>query len=153
MPDAADERIKRAFDAAVQRFCYADTIEAQEDELSNMLHHLGRLVDRHGETKRFAAKPTEHAHVAAVMLYRHKDTHESVRLAEFGDVFNDIFTSIFGCLIWTPSPEIIADRRFASYDADYLTGKPALDTTVQAFHAVYAAALADSNELPRRASE
>jgi hypothetical protein len=32
----SDTRIRRAFEAAFQRFCEADTFEGQEDELSNM---------------------------------------------------------------------------------------------------------------------
>lgn len=140
MPDATDQRIKRAFDAAFQRFCHATTVEGQEDELSNMLHHLGRLVDRHGETKRFARDPAGHSHAAAVMLYRHKDTHVAVRLASFEDVYTDIYTNLFGCLVWAPPEEVTSDDRFVPYDTAFLNGKPALDTTVAAFNAVYSVA-------------
>ena len=74
----SETRIRRAFDAAFQRFREADSFEGQEDELSNMLHHLFRLVDARGGVDKFEAEPQLAGHAAALVLMRHKDTHELV---------------------------------------------------------------------------
>jgi hypothetical protein len=132
----SDARIRRAFDAAFRRFCEADSFEGQEDELSNMLHHLFRLVEVRGGIERYEAERYLSGHAAALVLMRHKDTHKLVQVTEPADVFGDYFTNMFGRLVWNPPPEVIADNRYLRYDAVFLKGRTVLDTLRAAYDAV-----------------
>lgn len=134
----SEDRIKRAFDSAFQRFCEAQSFEDQEDEASNMLHHLGRLIDERGGVNQYVGSPAPAEHAAALLLYRHKDTHDAVRLGTTDDVFTDHFTDLFGTLVWALPPVIQNDARFGPYDVAYLVGRPVVDTLRAAFDAVFA---------------
>jgi hypothetical protein len=131
-----DSRIRRAFDAAFQRFCEADSFEGQEDELSNMLHHLFRLVEVRGGIERYEAEPYVSGHAAALVLMRHKDTHKLIQVTEPADVFGDCFTNMFGRLVWNPPAEVVADNRYLKYDAVFLEGRTVLGTLRAAYDAV-----------------
>jgi hypothetical protein len=132
----SDTRIRRAFDAAFHRFCEADSFEGQEDELSNMLHHLFRLVEARGGMDKFVAEPQLAGHAAALVLMRHKDTHELVQVTTPADVFGDYFTNMFGTMVWNPPADVVADKRYLHYDATFLKGRIVLDTLRTAYDAV-----------------
>lgn len=136
--DEADTANKRAFDAAFKRFCSAQSVEEQHDEMSNMLHQFFRAVERRGGVDAFAKDPSAHEHAAAVSLVRHKDTHEVVAIVDLRDVFSDTFTDLFGSLVWALPASVKADKRYARYDAAYLEGQPVADTLRRAFDAVIA---------------
>lgn len=130
-PNSTD-RIRRAFLAARARFASANSFDEQEDETSNMLHHLSRLVDARGGVERFASDPGGTRYAAGLVLRRHKDVHEVAVVARGGDVFSDTFTELLGTLVWTDEA-IRADKRYARYDAGAVEGKPVIDTISAAF--------------------
>lgn len=101
-----------------------------------MLHHLFRIVEARGGIKKYEADPQLAGHTAALVLMRHKDTHQLVQVTEPADVFTDYFTNKFGTLVWDAPADAVADNRYSKYDAAFLEGRPVLDTLRAAYDAV-----------------
>ena len=135
--ETKEESICRPFDAARLRLASADTFDVQRDELGNMLHQFFRLVELKGGAEILKSEPSASTAFAS-LLFRHKNAHEITRIAEPADVFIDTFTNSFGALIWNAPAEVAGDNRFTAWGTDRIVGKPALDTTTDAFNQVLA---------------
>jgi hypothetical protein len=134
--------IRRAFDAAHERFAAATSFEVQRDEMSNMLNQLFRMV----EMFKGGVGALPDGTAKRVSLYRHKDTHETTAVASEEDMFNDTFTDMFGVLVWTAPESITSDNRFERYKVSEIVGQPVVETPAQAFDE--AEALPDVEALP-----
>lgn len=125
--DGAVTRITRAFDAALSRFATADSFDEQEDEASNLLHHLYRLaVAICGEPNKqkgilgwesLISATTPAGVVPPLILLRHKDVHDHVEQTTVGDFASDSATNLTGKLHWDLGPMMDADPRTARYFA------------------------------------
>ncbi|WP_104176482.1 hypothetical protein [Cryobacterium sp. Y50] len=133
--ETREESICRPFDAARWRLAEADSFDVQRDELGHMLHQFFRLVELKGGVEILKCEPSAST-ALAILLFRHKNTHEVTRVAEPADVFIDTFTNLYGALIWDAPPEIAGDNRFTAWGTDSMVGKPALDTMTEAFNQV-----------------
>lgn len=102
-----------------------------------MLHQFFRLVELKGGAEILKSEPSASTAFAS-LLFRHKNAHEITRIAEPADVFIDTFTNSFGALIWNAPAEVAGDNRFTAWGTDRIVGKPALDTTTDAFNQVLA---------------
>ncbi|MBW9119059.1 hypothetical protein JNB63_03040 [Microbacterium trichothecenolyticum] len=134
---STEDSIVRTFGAARKRFADAMSFELQQDELGVMLDQLYRLIELRGSIKRITTEPTTPT-AMAIVLFRHKDVHESTRAAVGDDVVTDYFTNVVGALVWSAHPAVASDPRFTAYGTEHLIGSPALDTTIAAFEEVRA---------------
>lgn len=143
-------RITRAFDAAALRLAGAGTFDEQEDETSNMLHHLYRLaVEVCGDHVKGVGGWAELRHhnddralVPALIQMRHADVHAFLELSEPRDIFPPRITSLFGTLVWVVPATLPNERLrkgFANYQVrQLLDGKGALGTLHAARDAILA---------------
>lgn len=132
--EEAITRIARAFDSAVLRFLSAQTFEEQEDETSNLLHHLYRLAQaRFGDQwKGLATARGDLRLVPALVWLRHNDVHDFVQISAVTDAVSDAVTNLVGTLAWR-IPEPDNDDRWQRYQAvPLLDGQPVIDLILRA---------------------
>lgn len=135
MPEE-DDSITRPFLKARKRFCEATSFDDQRDELGHMLDELFRMIELRGGVARLEKNPAAAPTALAVILFRHKRTHETTRPGAQGDVFTDFFTNMFGSLIWDAPDAVLHDGRYGKYNTSSVVGKPCLDTVNRAFDEV-----------------
>lgn len=131
-------RIHRAFDASFERYCGASTFDQQEDEASNMLHHLYRLSDYLQLWSRNAQVVPEKLESAwALTWVRNADTHRAVRVSEPGDLVTHYLTNLIGSLVWQPVESIpdSAPARARKFEQT-LAGHPVGDSLRFSFDAL-----------------
>jgi hypothetical protein len=140
-------RIRRAFDAAFRRMCAASNVEDGEDELSNLLcqmYRLHELVEKtlgQKDIRDSLVTTPERRTARAAIWARTFDTHDAAVVADPDDLFSDYFTNLHGVLVWRPADKL--PKQVDNYDrhvdyADYLAGRPVLDTARRAFDALAA---------------
>lgn len=136
-----EDRVARAFDAAFSRYCGAGSFEGQEDEASNMLHHLYRLRSLRPDD--FDVPSIGNGDLVAALLWvRNRDTHRLVKIADHGDLVSNFMTNLFGGLVWAERSSFAASATAPSatkYDS-VATGRPVLDTLRLAFDSLREAA-------------
>ncbi len=125
--------VRRAFGATYRRMVECSNLEELPDELSNMLHHLYRLgelrkrrwkVAIQGFTEKdFVARAGQaHGALGAIWI-RTFDTHEIATVADIGDKYADVYTAIYGVLVWrqpAAMPFLILPNEIARFN-DYQT--------------------------------
>jgi hypothetical protein len=102
--------VRRAFDAAYRRMVECSRPEELPDELSNMLHHVYRLSElRKRRWKAASQSFTKSEFIARVgqvngalgaIWIRAFDTHEIATVADIGSRYPDVYTAIYGVLVW-----------------------------------------------------
>jgi hypothetical protein len=138
--------VQRPFDAAFLRMCQAGDVDLLGDELSNMLHHMYRLIELCRRRWQLNSSGLD-ARVVNVVpgalgaaWIRSYDTHEIAEVSTIRDVYSGFYTALNGVLVWKP----VAAMRFVSKPTkgsaftryqDYrsLENKPVLDTMRRAF--------------------
>jgi hypothetical protein len=125
--------VRRAFDAAYRRMVECGNPEEPPDELSNMLHHLYRLGELRkrrwkasiqGFTEKdFVVRVGQvHGALGAIWI-RTFDTHEIATIADIGSRYADVYTAIYGVLVWRKPgamPFLIMPNEIARFN-DYQT--------------------------------
>lgn len=144
------ERIKRAFDAAFQRYAAAPSSAEQEDEMSNLLHHLYRLACcRQFDGQQLAllrdSDDPDLQLVAALVKVRNKDTHVMAVLAEQQDRVPWYVTNLLCALFWSIDVAALAtterdgsDHLLRQYRVtELLDGREVLYTLRRGFDALW----------------
>lgn len=139
---------ERAFQAAFQRMCGAQTFDELAIEVSNMLNHLYRLSET--ASKHLGGKALLYQHLArssggdeaaAALWARTFDAHDLFQLVASSDLYSDYYTDI-GVAAWKPRSQLPPPNprhpprgRDLLYDSN-LAGRPLPDSAQAAVRAV-----------------
>ena len=142
-------RVRRAFDTAFRRICEATTPADAEDDFSNLLGQLYRLNElgksRFGKDtwhKKLTDSDDLRAARAAVWA-RTFDAHDVVDVASMGNVFPEVYTAMYGVLVWKPLASLPQQTDIHGHDrhldyASFLENRGVLGTSRRAFDAMAA---------------